>query len=117
MKFKIDENLPVEVAELLNKRGYEAKTIIEQHLSGEDDPEITSVCRAEKRILITLDKDFSDIRTYPPENFPGIIVLRLKRQDRPHIINVFSRLIDLLSSETLKYHLWIVDETRIRIRG
>ena len=89
MKFKIDENLPIEIAELLNNDGYDAKTVIDQGLCGGDDPGIAAICQEEKRIIVTLDTDFSDIRTYPPENYPGIIVLRLRRQDKPHIINVF----------------------------
>ncbi|HLP57334.1 MAG TPA: DUF5615 family PIN-like protein [Candidatus Deferrimicrobium sp.] len=117
MKFKIDENLPVEIAELLRQKGYDATTVIEQYLGGENDPKIASICRAEKRVLITLDTDFSDIRTYPPGKFPGIVVLRLQRQDKFHVMNVFTSLIDLFSKEQLKSHLWIVDEKRIRIRG
>lgn len=117
MKFKIDENLPLEVSELLQKEGYESKTVKEQLLNGEDDPKVASVCRTEERALVTLDTDFSDIRTYPPENFSGIIVLRLKRQDKPNVLNVLSRLLDLLKSEPLKNHLWIVDENKVRIRG
>ena len=35
MKFKIDENLPVEIAELLRQKGYEATTVMEQSLGGE----------------------------------------------------------------------------------
>ena len=34
MKFKIDENLPVEVAELLREAGHDAATAIEQQLGG-----------------------------------------------------------------------------------
>ncbi|MCU0286889.1 MAG: DUF5615 family PIN-like protein [Acidobacteria bacterium] len=117
MKFKIDENLPVEIAELLRQQGYDASTVMEQYLGGEKDPKIASICRLEKRILITLDVDFSDIRTYPPEKFPGIVVLRLQRQDKFHVINVFTSLIKLFSKEQLQSHLWIVDEKRIRIRG
>jgi predicted nuclease of predicted toxin-antitoxin system len=117
MKFKIDENLPIEVAEILNQKGYDAKTVIDQNLCGEDDPEIASVFQTEERVLITLDTDFGDIRTYPPGKYPGIIVLRLKRQDKPYILNVFTRIIDLLESEPLKSHLWIVDENQIRIRS
>ncbi len=32
MKFKIDENLPVELAEFLRNEGYDAITVIEQNL-------------------------------------------------------------------------------------
>lgn len=34
MKFKIDENLPVEVAELLQKAGHDAMTVYDQNLAG-----------------------------------------------------------------------------------
>ena len=34
MKFKIDGNLPVEVAELFRQAGYNAMTVLEENLSG-----------------------------------------------------------------------------------
>ena len=55
MRFKIDENLPVEVAELLRRLGHDATTILEQHLGGSADPKVASVCQQERRILVTLD--------------------------------------------------------------
>jgi predicted nuclease of predicted toxin-antitoxin system len=117
MKFKIDENLPIEIAELLNNEGCDAKTVTEQGLCGGDDSDIAVVCQEEERILVTLDTDFSDIRTYPPENYPGIIVMRLRRQDKLHIINIFNSFKDLIPKEPLKKHLWIISENQVRIRG
>jgi len=117
MEFKVDENLPVEVADLLRQVGYDAVTVFEQHLGGSPDSDIASVCQEERRVLITLDTDFADIRAYPPAQFPGLIVLRLHRQDKPHVLEVVERLILLLSSEPLEHLLWIVEETRLRIRG
>ena len=32
MRFKVDENLPVEVAEMLRQAGHDAATVLEQHL-------------------------------------------------------------------------------------
>jgi len=66
MKFKIDENLPVELAQLLNQCKHKALTVLDQNLQGSDDPEIIKICLQEGRILITLDKGFADIRNYPP---------------------------------------------------
>ena len=117
MEFKVDENLPVEVADLLRQVGYDAVTVFEQHLEGSPDSDIASACQEEGRTLITLDTDFADIRAYPPAQFPGLIVLRLHRQDKPHVLEVIERLIPLLSSEPLEHLLWIVEETRLRIRG
>jgi predicted nuclease of predicted toxin-antitoxin system len=117
MKFKVDENLPVEVASLLRQAGYDAATVSEQHLAGSPDSDIASVCQQEGRALITLDTDFADIRAYPPEKFLGLIVLRLREQDKPHVLEILDHLIPVLSSEPLKHLLWIVDEMHIRIRG
>ena len=72
MKFKLDENLPVELAESLGKAGLDAVTVVAQDLGGHPDPDIMPVCRIEGRALITLDVGFADIRSYPPESCPGI---------------------------------------------
>ncbi len=116
MKFKIDENLPVEVAEALRAAGHDAKTVREQGLDGESDPRIISVCRDETRVLITLDLDFSDIRAYPPHQHQGIVVLRVPRQDKTTVLRVIMRIIPFLDSEPIAGFLWIVSGDRIRIR-
>jgi len=116
MNFKIDENLPVEISEVLNKDGHEAATVIKQNLQGASDTRIAEVCNKEKRILVTMDSDFADIRTYPPENHNGIIVLRLNRQDKISVINIFQHVMSLLDKETIEKRLWVVEEHRIRIR-
>jgi predicted nuclease of predicted toxin-antitoxin system len=117
MKFKIDENLPVEVAELLREAGHDAATAIEQQLGGSADLRIVEVCQEERRALVTLDTDFADLRGYPPKDYPGLVVLRLRRQDKPHVLEVLGRALTAFASEPLEGHLWIVEEDRIRIRG
>jgi len=117
MKFKIDENLPVDVADLLQQVGYDAATVYDQNLVGKADENIAAVCQSEKRAIVTLDTDFADIRAYPPEEYFGIIVMRLKRQDKPYVLDIVNRWIKALSEEALEGHLWIVDERQIRIRG
>lgn len=117
MLFKIDENLPLEIAELLINAGHDAKTINDQQLQGTRDPVLINVCKNENRVLITLDTDFSDIRTYPPQDFSGIIILRVGSQAKQHVIKVFQHIIHLLGREPLNQHLWIVEETKVRIRG
>ena len=116
MKFKIDENLPVEIAALLRDAGYEATSVVDQGLGGSADPDIAAVCRKENRALVTLDMDFADIRTYPPNQYSGLIVLRLRKQDQPHVVRTVTRLIPVFSTEALHGRLWIVEEDRLRIR-
>lgn len=117
MKFKVDENLPVEAANLLRKNAHDAVTVMEQHLKGSTDSNLSSICQQENRVLVTLDTDFADIRVYPPEDFSGLLVLHLKRQDKDYVLNVLTRLIKMFSNEPLDKHLWIVEEGRVRIRG
>lgn len=117
MRFKVDENLPLEIAELLVQAGHDAKTVNDQRLQGSRDPALLDVCRSEQRALITLDLDFSDIRTYPPQDNAGIIVLRVSNQSKPHLMQVVRHITPLLVREPLKYHLWIVEENKVRIRG
>ena len=80
------------------------------------DTELIEICQSENRILVTLDLDFSNITVYTPHKFSGIIVLRIGNQSKKQILNVFSRIIPQIKIETLKERLWIVDETKIRIR-
>jgi len=116
MRFKTDENLPVEVARLMLSHGHDALTVQDQELGGTTDPRLAAVCNAENRILVTLDTDFSDIRQYPPGSHPGIIVFRISRQDKVSILSVTRRLLQSLSQQSPMGDLWIVDERRIRVR-
>jgi predicted nuclease of predicted toxin-antitoxin system len=116
MKFKIDENLPVEVAELLREAGHDAITIHDEKLVGADDDEIAPVFRNEERAFMTFDLGFGDIRSYPPSEYLGLIVFRLKRQDKLHVLGVCKRLLPTIEREALERCLWIVEEDRVRIR-
>ena len=116
MRFKIDENLPPECAELLAAAGHDASTVPDERLGGSADPQIALVCRREGRALITLDLDFADIRHYPPEEMPGTVVMRLNNQSKPYLLRIFARMIPDLAREPLVGNLWIVEDDRIRIR-
>src|SRR4051794_35502672 len=116
MKFKTDENLPREVAEVLIQAGHDALRADEQGLAGEPDPGIAAVCRVEERAIVTLDTDFMDVRRYPPQDYAGILLLRPHRQTVPRILQLTRKFVGLLASEPLRGKLWILDEGRVRIR-
>ena len=117
MKFKIDENLPQEVCDLLREAGHDALSVVDQQLAGAEDPKVFDVCQEEERILITLDVGFANIRAYPPGSANGILVLRLVQQDKPYVMGVMRRVLPLLARESPKNRLWIVEGNRVRIRG
>lgn len=116
MRFKLDENLPLDAVLLLREAGHDAVSVLEQDLGGEPDDQIAAVCREERRALVTLDLDFANIRAYPPREGAGIIVIRLAHQDRSSVLQSFRFLLGFLRSNEPQQCLWIVEETRVRIR-
>jgi predicted nuclease of predicted toxin-antitoxin system len=116
MRFKTDENLPSEIAELLAEANHDALRVDQQGLTGIADPGLAAVCLVERRAIVTLDTDFMDIRRFPPDQYTGIIVLRPHRRSAPNIVRLVTRLLPFLQTESLVGKLWIVDESRIRIR-
>ena len=116
MRFKIDENLPVDAAKVIRQYNFDVHTVHDEHMSGAVDDDIYQVCIHEKRILITLDLDFSDIRAYTPKESSGIIVIRTKKHDRHTLISILTRLFEVLTADGISQKLWIVEENRIRIR-
>ncbi len=116
MKFKLDENLPTALAELLRAGGHDAMTVADEALGGSNDPTILQAATSEGRVLLTFDLDFADIRRYPIGSHAGIVVFRLHDQrwgvlERPALQLIESGLLDHLQSG-----LAIVDESRVRIR-
>jgi len=115
--FKIDENLPDEIAGLLLAGSHDAKTVGGQNLKGVNDKKLMALCKEEGRALVTLDTDFANIRAYPPEKYNGIIVLRVVSQGKKHVIDIFAKVFIAIGREPLNQRLWIVEENAIRIRG
>ena len=115
MKFKTDENLSDEVAEYFRECEHDAVSVLEEGLGGHNDDRIAEVCLEEDRILVTLDRGFSDIRKYVPSRFPGMIVLRSKLQGRNAILGLIQQLLPSLDGKSLRGRLWIVEPGRIRI--
>jgi predicted nuclease of predicted toxin-antitoxin system len=117
LKLKIDENLPAECALLLSRAGFEADTVADERLAGAEDSVIASRCRADDRVLVALDLDFSNVQAYPPVQPTGIIVLRPGRQDKSTLLRLMPRIILALTNRTPAGELWIVESDRIRIRA
>jgi predicted nuclease of predicted toxin-antitoxin system len=117
MRAKLDENLPVEAAELLRTAGWECDLVYDEGLAGADDPEVAAACQAGARVLFTLDLDFADIRAYPPSDYVGIVVLRPTEPSRRQALEFITRVLPVLSAEWTEHRLWIVEPTRVRVRG
>jgi predicted nuclease of predicted toxin-antitoxin system len=115
LAFKVDENLPIEAALLFANAGHDCCTVSDQQMGGATDDRIALACQRVGRALITLDLDFADIRAFPPIDYAGLIVLRLKHLDKHAVMRTIARILTLLDVEPLPGKLWVVDETTARI--
>jgi predicted nuclease of predicted toxin-antitoxin system len=116
--FKIDENLPESAAEKFRSAGYDCASIWGQGYSGADDPTVSQICASEDRVLITLDRGFGNIQTYPPGTHPGIIVLSSSSSGLHGVSSLLDQLILLLDGgERVDGNLWVLERNRLRIRG
>lgn len=117
MRFKMDENLPVEVARLVQAAGHEVETVPAEGLAGQPDEVVFAACQQEDRVLVTLDRGFGDIRRYMPGSHAGIIVLCPVRQDRELVCRLMEQVLALLEGRSVGGALWIVEVHRVRVRS
>ena len=116
MKIKLDENFPRGAQEFLRNLGHDCHTVLDEGIAGGSDDRLIEICRTELRLRFTLDLDFADIVTYPPDDYAGTIVFRLSRQDTPSVLSRLTEAIPTLEDLVLEGHLAIVNDTRIRYR-
>lgn len=67
-------------------------------------------------MLVSLDLDFADIRTYPPSQGAGVVVFRLRSQDAVTLRQVVGRLLALLAEKSRVGRLGVGEEDKVRIR-
>lgn len=111
MKFLVDENMPIDVARLLNRLGHDARSIAaDKTLRGIKDPRVIQICDEEQRILLTNDHDFMNVNNYPPAGRAGIVVFHLSSRSRQAMLTATEELLSFIQREkmTPRGRLWIV---------
>jgi predicted nuclease of predicted toxin-antitoxin system len=77
MRFLLDANMPRSALAVFVLFGHEAVLAKDVGLGSASDDEIAARARSTGSVLLTRDLDFADIRRYPPDEYNGIVVLRL----------------------------------------
>ena len=77
MRFLIDANLPRAAIDVCQKFGHQVEFARDIGMAAAPDEQIAARARESGAALLTRDLDFGDVRRYPPDQYQGIVVLRL----------------------------------------
>jgi predicted nuclease of predicted toxin-antitoxin system len=118
MKFLADMGVSPRCVEWLRTQGYDAVHLYEQKLHKLPDSEILLKAKNEKRILLTMDLDFSWLLSKViSDDSPTVVIFRVSDQ-RP--LNIQTRLITILPiiRECFEEGSFIlsVSDSKVRIR-
>ena len=103
----------------LKELGFEVYRLRDYIPQESPDQIVISKAQEMNSILISLNGDFSDIITYPPANYKGIMALQLKNHPEiiPHVMKLLG---DYLQKNpnmgNYKGKLFLVDSHKIRIK-
>jgi len=119
LRFFTDHCIPTLIDDALTDNGHEVY-ILREHIPIDSiDQVVIDKAQEMDSILVSLNGDFSDIVTYPPSRYKGIISLKVKNhpEDFPPILD---KLLKFISEHPeMKYFngkLFQVEIHRIRIR-
>lgn len=116
---KLEENVPDDVLLRFQQSGFDVKTAREQGLAGQSDDVLWQVCAEEGRVLVTLDKGFTDIRARPRSGDAGVVVLRPRHQTVRAVSEATRLVIGRLQRSprsSIANELWIATEHGVRVR-
>ena len=115
-RLKVDENLPREIADLLNAHGYDAVTLLDQGWSGVADDDLWERIQAEGRWLVTADKEFADLRLFPPGTHAGVVLLRSDEEGLDDYLRLAGAAVERFELDEIAGAVVVVNKRGVRIR-
>ncbi len=115
MTILADECVYQITVDCLRSWGFSTITAQETGLTGAKNGEVLAYAQKNNCVFLSRDKDFTDIRIYPPEQFQGIIVLKIPPAHQQNVHNILQQLLAAYSLEELQAKLAIVDRKKCRI--
>jgi predicted nuclease of predicted toxin-antitoxin system len=116
VRIKVDENIGTSGVHLLRQGGHDVMTVREQGLAGAADERIFQACVAERRTLITLDRDFGHVSRFSPKQSAGIVILELGGSaSLPLLRDRLRNFLALAADRPVSGELWIVEPGRVRV--
>lgn len=116
MKIKLDENIPIRLAWILQNLGHETETVASEGLTGRPDFDVWAAARREGRFFITQDLDFADIHHFKPGTHPGLLVVRLREPSGNAIVKRTSGVILENSLVSWSGCFVVLSDNKLRIK-
>jgi predicted nuclease of predicted toxin-antitoxin system len=118
MRFLVDANLPRLAIGALEARNHQVEFARDIGLAAAPDAQIAERARQTGAVILTRDLDFADTRRYPPDQYSGIVVMRVPDHfTAKEIVSVLERfLAEPRFVENLSGRIAVLDENRIRFR-
>ncbi len=115
-RFLVDENLPRSLAVDLQALDYTAEHVYDIQMGGAKDPAVYAYAQSQHAIIVTGDKDFSNVLAYAPPH-AGIVVVEVPDSLPPDARKrVILRELAALGGQSLENTLVIIEVGRARIR-
>jgi len=116
LNFLIDANIPRSTKAIIEALGHNVVDVRDILPPASPDSDIASLALTENRVIITRDQDFGNILLYPPEKYPGIIVLRVHALKPSEINKLIKLFLTTNPAEIITHSLIILEPNRFRIR-
>jgi predicted nuclease of predicted toxin-antitoxin system len=116
MKIFANENLFEPIIEFLRHLGHDVLSIRDTGLSGISDDEVYELACKEKRVIITMDKDFSRMFLFPPKKCGGIIVVKIYKRTVDETLELFKEFYSSIKEEDVIENLVIITPAGVKIR-
>ena len=101
--------------EYLRNRGHDVLTAKDAGLASARDEDIVSFCNKEKRIILTLDADFSSLYRFPLGSHRGVVLFRLSSFTPDGLLNSLKILSEKNLFDQFEDVLVVVRENKLRI--
>ena len=113
MKFLLDVHVSTAIARALAERGHDVARAALSYATA-SDLELLAIAAHELRIVVTQDRDFSDlIYAFSGPIPPAVIYLRCEPEDQSEMIE---RILTLLDSPTVQDHMTVLRRSSTRSR-
>ena len=117
MRFLVDNALPPALADLLAAEGHDAIHIRTYEMQTASDEEILARARAEDRVVVSADSDFSLILAAQEASRPSFILFREPDlRTAPDYIGVLVRALPVLEPDLMAGCVAVFRHSRLRVR-